>query len=437
MPQLTLSQSTPAGRAASLINEVYGQYVPELTVSQGDKLSLETSSGQVSSLPEITAALFDAAGKTNDGLGSSEEQRAQAKEWLSKVESGSFEKAEDVKSINEHLTPKTFVAGESLTAADLAVFAAVHPYIAKASHSDLLSHAAVTRHFDHVQNLPLVSTALSRSSLFTTSNVSINVSDVPAVEIKPDVKVKKPKAEGAAVPAAEPSKKDAKKDAAVTDKKKAEKTPENTEPVKEKGDGSKKPKGEKKEKVKGEKKPAPPAPVVEAPAPWMVDLRVGKIIDVKLHPDADSLYVETIDIGEPEPRTVVSGLVKYMTLEQMRGSTLITVCNLKPVAMRGVKSFAMVLCATSPDGKDGGVEFVNPPPGSQPGDRVFFEGFEDKTALELLNPKKKIFETVQPGFTTLENKDAAWVDKESGKVHKIVTSKGVCAAANYVGASLS
>jgi aminoacyl tRNA synthase complex-interacting multifunctional protein 1 len=93
--------------------------------------------------------------------------------------------------------------------------------------------------------------------------------------------------------------------------------------------------------------------------------------------------------------------------------------------------------ATSPDGKDGGVEFVNPPPGSQPGDRVFFEGFQDKTALELLNPKKKIFETVQPGFTTLQNKEAAWVDKETGKVHKIVTEKGVCAAANFVGASLS
>ncbi|GAA5850794.1 hypothetical protein JCM5353_001884, partial [Sporobolomyces roseus] len=36
-----------------------------------------------------------------------------------------------------------------------------------------------------------------------------------------------------------------------------------------------------------------------------------------------------------------------------------------------------------------------------------------------------------------ENKDAAWVDKESGKVHKIVTSKGACAAGTYVGASLS
>jgi len=46
-----------------------------------------------------------------------------------------------------------------------------------------------------------------------------------------------------------------------------------------KADGAKKGKGEKKEKVKKEPKPAAPAPVVEAPAPWMVDLRVGKIID--------------------------------------------------------------------------------------------------------------------------------------------------------------
>ena len=37
---------------------------------------------------------------------------------------------------------------------------------------------------------------------------------------------------------------------------------------------------------------------------------------VKLHPDADSLYVETIDVGEESPRTVVSGLVKYIPIEQ-------------------------------------------------------------------------------------------------------------------------
>lgn len=38
MSTLSLTQSTPAGRAASLLAAVYGQYVPELTVSQGDKV---------------------------------------------------------------------------------------------------------------------------------------------------------------------------------------------------------------------------------------------------------------------------------------------------------------------------------------------------------------------------------------------------------------
>ena len=105
--------------------------------------------------------------------------------------------------------------------------------------------------------------------------------------------------------------------------------------------------------------------------------------------------------------------------------------------MRGVKSFAMVLCATHPEGKEAGIEIVNPPEGSKPGDRVFFEGFEDKQPLSQLNPKKKIFETIQPDFTTLESREAAWVDPKTKSVHRIRTEKGVCAAPTFVGASLS
>ncbi|BGO94035.1 hypothetical protein NBRC10512_003668 [Rhodotorula toruloides] len=432
-PSLTLSSSTPAGRAATLINEVYGQYVPDLTVQQGDKVSLSTGSSEVTSLADVASQLFEAAGKTNDALGALEEQQTQAKNWLKKVEELDVEKPEELKAVDAELTSKTYVAGETFTAGDLGIFAAVHPYMAQASHSTLLSHPALTRHFDHIQHLPLVSTALARSATFSPSVVSIDVNNVPVVEIKPDAKVKKPKAGEAAAPAPAAEVKQAPVEKIKSDKVKGEQKAKAAAP----GEGEKKPKGEKKEKSPKEKKPAAPAPVAEAPAPWMVDLRVGKIVDVKVHPDADSLYVEQIDVGEAEPRTVVSGLVKYKTLDEMCNATLITVCNLKPASMRGVKSFAMVLCATSPDGKDGGVEFVNPPAGSQPGDRVYFEGFADKQPLDLLNPKKKIFETVQPGFTTLENKDAAWVDKESGKVHKIVTDKGVCAAPNFVGASLS
>ncbi len=124
--------------------------------------------------------------------------------------------------------------------------------------------------------------------------------------------------------------------------------------------------------------------------------------------------------------------------------------------MRGVKSFAMVLCATHKDGKDAGIELVQPPAGSKVGDRVFFEGFEgtfiltlwmpsnanilrlaEKEPLSQLNPKKKIFETIQPGFTTLETRDAAWINPETKTVHKIRTKEGICVAPNFVGASLS
>ncbi len=38
-----------------------------------------------------------------------------------------------------------------------------------------------------------------------------------------------------------------------------------------------------------------------------LDMRVGLIRSAKRHPDADSLYVEEVDVGEDKPRTVISG----------------------------------------------------------------------------------------------------------------------------------
>lgn len=48
-----------------------------------------------------------------------------------------------------------------------------------------------------------------------------------------------------------------------------------------------------------------------------LDLRIGCIVTAKKHPDADSLYVEEVDVGEAAPRTVVSGLVNHVPLEQV------------------------------------------------------------------------------------------------------------------------
>ena len=47
---------------------------------------------------------------------------------------------------------------------------------------------------------------------------------------------------------------------------------------------------------------------------------------------------------------VVSGLAKFIPLEDLAGRRVVIVANLKPANMRGVKSQAMVLAASSPDG---------------------------------------------------------------------------------------
>lgn len=61
-----------------------------------------------------------------------------------------------------------------------------------------------------------------------------------------------------------------------------------------------------------------------------LDLRIGKIVDISKHPDADSLYVEKIDCGEEKPRTVVSGLVHHVPIDEMRDRIVMILCNLKP-----------------------------------------------------------------------------------------------------------
>lgn len=86
-----------------------------------------------------------------------------------------------------------------------------------------------------------------------------------------------------------------------------------------------------------------------------LNLVVGKIIEIEKHPDADKLYVETIDIGKDKPRQIVSGLKDYYELDELKDKKVIVVANLKPAKMRGVESQGMLLAV---DGKDGEVGIV-------------------------------------------------------------------------------
>ena len=65
------------------------------------------------------------------------------------------------------------------------------------------------------------------------------------------------------------------------------------------------------------------------------------------HPEADSLFVETVDLGEEcGPRTVISGLNGLVSMEKLDQSLGLFLCNLKPVKMRGIESQAMLMCAS-------------------------------------------------------------------------------------------
>eukprot|EP00945_MAST-04E_sp_MAST-4E-sp1_P008133 g8133.t1 len=155
-----------------------------------------------------------------------------------------------------------------------------------------------------------------------------------------------------------------------------------------------------------------------------VDIRVGKIVKVWNHPDSDKLFCEEIDVGEDAPRQIASGLREHYSLEQMQDRMILTVCNLKPAKLAGFKSCGMVLCAK----KDGAVEFVDPPAGSKPGDKVTVEGPVGPVATPPAMKKKKIFDKVAVDLKTNDDKVACW----SGKP-LTVGELGVCSAPGIVG----
>jgi methionyl-tRNA synthetase len=84
-------------------------------------------------------------------------------------------------------------------------------------------------------------------------------------------------------------------------------------------------------------------------------------------PKADKLLKLAIDIGEPEPRTIVSGIAQHFTPEELPGQQVLLLCNLEPRKMRGVESQGMVLMAEDAEGK---LRFVRPSEGMPSGSEV-------------------------------------------------------------------
>lgn len=142
--------------------------------------------------------------------------------------------------------------------------------------------------------------------------------------------------------------------------------------------------------------------------PSRLDLRVGRVVEVSRHPEADALYVEKIDVGDADgPRTIVSGLVNFVPIESMRDRLVVVLCNLKPAKLKGIESRGMVLCASAEEPK--AVEPLCVPVDAAAGDRITVSGYEDGPEPdEQLNPKKKVWEKLAVDLKTSDACVAQW-----------------------------
>jgi methionyl-tRNA synthetase len=80
-----------------------------------------------------------------------------------------------------------------------------------------------------------------------------------------------------------------------------------------------------------------------------LELRVGTVLSVENHPNADKLLVLSVKVG-PEERTVVSGIREHYDPDDLVGKQIVLVMNLKPRKVRGVASQGMILAAEDSDG---------------------------------------------------------------------------------------
>lgn len=81
-----------------------------------------------------------------------------------------------------------------------------------------------------------------------------------------------------------------------------------------------------------------------------IKLKVAKVIACEKVEKSDKLLKLSVKLGD-ETRTVVSGIAKSYTAEEMVGKSVILVSNLKPCKLRGILSEGMILCAEDSEGK--------------------------------------------------------------------------------------
>ncbi len=83
-----------------------------------------------------------------------------------------------------------------------------------------------------------------------------------------------------------------------------------------------------------------------------IELRVGEILSAEKVPETDKLLKLSVNLGEEQPRQIVSGISLYFPEpEKLVGKKCMFVANLEPRTIRGLESQGMILAVSTEDGK--------------------------------------------------------------------------------------
>jgi methionine--tRNA ligase beta chain len=79
-----------------------------------------------------------------------------------------------------------------------------------------------------------------------------------------------------------------------------------------------------------------------------LDIKIGTVAEIEQVPGSDKLYKMQVDMGG-ELRQIVTGLVDYYSMDELRGKVIAVVLNLKPAKIFGQWSYGMLLAAEKDD----------------------------------------------------------------------------------------
>jgi methionyl-tRNA synthetase len=76
-----------------------------------------------------------------------------------------------------------------------------------------------------------------------------------------------------------------------------------------------------------------------------LEFKVGTVLEAEDLEGSEKLLKLTVDVGEENPRTILSGIKQWYSPDDLKGKQFVFITNLEPRKMMGLESQGMILAA--------------------------------------------------------------------------------------------